>query len=339
MLRTLACVMLFAISVPAAAALQCPFRVPPAATPGLESRADLAIAAWRAALKLRKDDPQVRQAMADYAINLLSRVNHLDAIGREQEAQRLRRYVLSRLPDTDWRLQHQAQQGDLGSIEARLAWLRADPVTNADALCALARRGAALGGAESLYRKALCTTDPTQALGDMQRAAALGQAAALEAVGRLCLSGRLASGCRLEGLCLAAQAGRLGAASAIGWQLTAAGTNAKGDGAAWLGHAAAAGDALAQNNLGEWEERHAPGQHGRLLALAWYRRAADQGLPAAMVNAARLLAEGTPAQCLEAQGLLEAAERGGLTQARQWRAELRCKGDSEGDVSVNSPGN
>jgi TPR repeat protein len=310
------------------AATVCPFRVQDFSAPDLTVRADAQIAAWRAALARDANDPGVRQAMADYAVNLLLRANRLDAAGRDRDALALRRYVLAKLPDTDWRIQHQAGQGDVGAIDARLAWLRTARTPDGAALCALAARGAELGSAEANYRLALCTDDAADALPAMQRAAALGHAAAMETVGRLCLSGRLPQPCAFEGLCRAAQSGRIGAASAIGWRLTdpahTAGAAVAGDGAAWLQRAAEAGDALAQNNLGEWHERHNGSTGGGRLALQWYRRAADLGLPAAMVNAARLLAPAGGAGCVEARSLLDRAAAAGLAQATEWREALRC---------------
>ena len=92
----------------------------------------------------------------------------------------------------------------------------------------------------------------------------------------------------------------------------------------WASMSPEAGDALAQNNLGEWHERHNAAAGGDRLALQWYRRAADQGLPAAMVNAARLLAPAGAAQCREAQKLLDLARSAGLAQASEWREALQC---------------
>ncbi|MDZ4812154.1 MAG: hypothetical protein SGI99_05995 [Pseudomonadota bacterium] len=317
------------VRVPAAGAAlpdapHCVFQVHSMDAPNLLTSADQAIEAWRAGLKRDGNDPAVRQAMADYAINLMQRANRLDATGHDEQARSLRSYVLLRLPDTAWRVKHLAAQGDLGAIEARLAWLRSDPAHDAAELCVLAGRGAKLDGAESSYRLALCTTAAPEALEHMQRAAALGHPAALETIGKLCLTGRLSGACALDGLCRAAQAGRIGAAAAIGWRITDAHQPVSSDGAAWLQRAADAGDALAQNNLGEWHERQNTTAGGMKLALMWYRRAAVKGLPAAMVNAARLLAPGDAEQCKEAQSLLEQASRAGLTQAVDWRKELGC---------------
>jgi hypothetical protein len=305
--------------------VHCPYRLSDQPPAGLTAQADTVIAGWRSALKAKTGEPAIRQAMADYAINLLLLANRLEAAGNDNGATDLRRYVLRQLPDTDWRIQHQAGQGDLGAIEARQAWLRSAKTADTTELCALAARGAALGGAESSYRLALCTAEAGSALTLMKSAATKGHPGAMEIVGRLCISGKIEPNCSLNGLCRAAQAGRVGAAAAMGWKLTAGDQPASsGDGAAWLQRAAEAGEALAQNNLGEWHERHNTTAGGRQLALAWYQRSARQGLPAAMVNAARLLAGQGPERCREAQELLLQAERGGLTQAGEWRKSLVC---------------
>jgi hypothetical protein len=305
--------------------VRCPYRLSDQPPVGLTTKADTAIAGWRNALKTKTGEPAIRQAMADYAINLLLLANRLEAAGKDSAATDLRRYVLRQLPDTDWRIQHQAGQGDLGAIEARQAWLRTAKTPDTTALCALAARGAALGGSESSYRLALCTTEAGAALTAMKTAAAKGHPAAMEIVGRLCISGKLGPNCATTGLCRAAQAGRIGAAAAIGWKLTEGDQpDASSEGAAWLQRAAEAGEALAQNNLGEWHERHNSTAGGRLMALTWYQRSARQGLPAAMVNAARLLASDGPKGCREAQELLVKAESSGLTQAGEWRKSLVC---------------
>lgn len=304
--------------------LRCPFQLRKLDAPGLIEKADLTIAAWRTGLKANANDPAIRQAMADYAINLLQRSNRLDAADAEESAASLRRYVLKMLPDTDWRIRHQASLGDLGAIESRLAWLRADSGHDSAQLCKIAAEGARLGGAESNYRLALCSTVPDQALRSMQRAAELGHPAAMEAVGRLCLAGKAQPGCSLDGLCRAAQSGRIEAAAAIGWRLTEMDQASTSEGAAWLQHAAQAGHALAQNNLGEWHERQNTTPAGRQMALMWYRRSASRRLPAAMVNAARLLATEGPEQCLEAGKYLKEAEQAGLPQAAEWHRLLVC---------------
>ncbi len=305
--------------------VRCPYRLSEQPPAGLTAKADTAIAGWRSALKTKTGEPAIRQAMADYAINLLLLANRLEAAGNDSAATDLRRYVLRQLPDTDWRIQHQAGQGDLGANEARQSWLRTTKTPDTTEICALAARGAALGGAESSYRLALCTVEAGSALIAMKDAAAKGHPAAMEIVGRLCISGKLEPNCSLNGLCRSAQAGRIGAAAAIGWKLTSSDQPASSsEGGAWLQRAAEAGEALAQNNLGEWHERHNSTAGGRQMALTWYQRSARQGLPAAMVNAARLLAGQGPERCREAQELLLKAERSGLVQAGEWHKSLVC---------------
>lgn len=302
----------------------CPFKVQPLDIGDVYRVGEKRIVEWRSELKQLGDAAPTRQAMADYAVNLLLRANALEASGADTEAGRMRRFVRGRLPDTDWRIQFQARQGDLGAIEARISWLRADPKIEAKLVCELALRGAVLGGAESQYRTAFCIPEREQALVHMRAAADRGHAAALEAIGRLCLNGAVTAQCSFDRLCRAAQAGRIGAASSVGWHLTGQKMGTGTDGAAWLQRAADAGDVIAQNNLGEWHERHDSVVHGQDLALHWYRKAAAGGLPAAMVNAARLLAVGDGLQCREAQAYLREAASKGLSQAQGWLTELDC---------------
>lgn len=313
------------VSADDVAPVLCPFKLQPHEVGDAYTSASKRIAEWRLALKSDAQSASTRQAMADQAINLLLRANALEAAGQEAEARRMRSFVRKQLPDTDWRIQFQARQGDLGSIEARIGWLRSDARPDAKAVCELAARGATLGGSEAQYRMSLCVADRDTALAFMRAAAGRGHAAAMEAIGRLCLSRQITEGCSSERLCRAAQAGRIGAASSMGWQMTGQHDQQGTDGAAWLQRAADAGDLVAQNNLGEWHERRDASVPGQALALQWYRRAADAGLPAAMVNAARLLALGDRLQCREAQSYLRAAAAKGLAQAKEWSQALSCQ--------------
>jgi TPR repeat protein len=303
----------------------CPFKIQPNALGNIYTNGNQRIVDWRGALKQATDPLPIRAAMADYAINLMLRANALDAAGDETQALRLRKFVRSKLPDTDWRIQFLSRQGDLGAIEARIGWLRSEAKPPAKEICELASRGAQKGGAESLYRLALCVTSKEVALQRMNAAASRGHAAAMEAIGRLCLSGQVKEGCSFARLCLAAQAGRIGAAGTVGWHLTGQHQHPSMDGAAWLKRAADAGDAIAQNNLGEWHERDLADVGGREIALQWYRRAAASGLPAAMVNAARLLASKGASECEEARAYLVAAAQKGLAQAGEWAQMLTCE--------------
>ena len=303
----------------------CPFRLPTPDVSNIHTVAQQRITQWRAQLKLPARELETRLAMADYAINLLLRANRMEASGQEQAARKLRDFVRRTLPDTDWRIQFNARQGDLGAIEARIGWLRSlGGATMTTDVCALAARGELAGGAESAYRMAFCVKSRDDMLKHMMRASDRGHAAAMEVSGRLCLAGKLSASCSLQRLCLAAQAGRVGAAGSIGWHLTGLdGAQSSKDGGAWLQRAAEANDPIAQNNLGEWHERHGAAAGGT-MALNWYRRAAASGLPAAMVNAARLLSLGDDRQCREARTLLLQASKSGLAQAAEWVNELSC---------------
>jgi TPR repeat protein len=283
------------------------------------------IAHWRQDLKTPAKVESTRAAMANLAINLLLRSNRWEASGNELAAAGLRKYVKSALADVDWRLQAISAQGDVGALEARLAWLRSATTVDAAALCAVAEKGASLGGAEASYRRVFCISDAAQKLSAMRAAAALGHPAAMEAVGRLCLQGEHPEACAVRDLCRAAQSGRVAAASALGWRLTIPGTN--GDlqaGRQWLQYAAENADVAAMNNLGELIERTQRDAADRQLASDWYRRAAVLGLPKAMVNRARLLAAGDAHDCAEAKRWLQQALASGLAPAQEDLSALAC---------------
>lgn len=306
---------------------QCVFLL---ATPAADSAALIAtarrqIALWRGDLKTPTKVEPTRAAMANLAINLLIRSNRWEAVGQERSALALRRFVKSALADVDWRLQSLSGEGDVGALEARLAWLRSATPLDSVAICEVAGIGASHGGAEASYRRSFCVSDPAQILSYMQHAAALGHPAAMEGMGRLCLQGAHPDSCTLRELCRAAQSGRSGAASAVGWRLTIPGST--GDltaGRQWLQYAAERADVAAMNNLGELIERVQPDAAGRLQARDWYRRAATAGLPEAMINSARLLAQGNAGDCAEAKRWLRQAVTSGLPQAQAWLAGLTC---------------
>lgn len=321
--------LLLVANVLMAADAVCRFDLRPASIDNVATLAEQRVAAWRKQLKAQTDVDSLRQIMADDAVNLLLRSNKLESAGQDKDARMLRKLVRRLLPDTDWRIQYQQKQGDLGAIEARIAWLRADDKPDEKAICALAMQGASISGAEALYRLAFCVEPSSLALTHMRRAAALGHLAAIEVEGRLCLSGKLTSDCDFSRLCRAAQAGRLGAASTVGWHLSAQSDSQAADAGAWLQRAAQAGDTVAQNNLGEWHERHGVRDAKNRLALSWYLKSATAGLPAAMVNAARILATGSAVECAQARQWLAQAQAKGLQQAGQWARSLECVTTSE----------
>ena len=321
--------LMLAANVLMAADAECRFELRSTSIDNVATLAEQRVAAWRKQLKAQTDVDNLRQIMADDAVNLLLRSNTLESAGQDNDARRLRKLVRRLLPDTDWRIQYQQKQGDLGAIEARIAWLRADDKPDEKAICALAMQGGNIGGAEALYRLAFCVEPSSLALKHMRRAAASGHLAAIEVEGRLCLSGKLTNDCDFSRLCRAAQAGRLGAASAVGWHLSAQSDLQAADAGAWLQRAAQTGDAVAQNNLGEWHERHGVRDAKNRLALSWYLKSAKAGLPAAMVNSARILATGSAAECAQARQWLAQAQARGLPQAGQWASSLECVSASE----------
>ena len=314
-------------SVATASSVECRFqRITPAPDLAeLIATARTQIAHWRQDLKTATKVESTRAAMANLAINLLLRSNRWEASGNDLAAAGLRKFVKSALADADWRLQAISAQGDVGALEARLAWLRSATTVDATALCAVAEKGASLGGAEASYRRVFCVSDAAQKLSAMRAAAALGHPAAMEAVGRLCLQGEHPEACAVRDLCRAAQSGRVAAASALGWRLTLPGTN--GDlqaGRQWLQYAAENADVAAMNNLGELIERTQRDAAGRQLASDWYRRAAVSGLPEAMINRARLLAAGNADDCAEARRWLQQALASGLAAAQISLSALAC---------------
>lgn len=83
--------------------------------------------------------------------------------------------------------------------------------------------------------------------------------------------------------------------------------------------AARAGDAPAQNNIGELYETGRGVAPDPSQASDWYRQAAAAGFAPAQFNLGRLYTAGTgvPKDLAEARRLLEQAERGGVASARQ----------------------
>lgn len=276
----------------------------------------------RQKVKAKKDANAARESMANLAVTLWVRSNRLESEGDLKSADAIRRFVRDQLPDTEWRIGYQAQNNDQGAAEAVLTRLRTDPKSEPKVICDAAFRAAGLGSAEGQFRQAQCATDGAESRRYLEQAAASGHAGAQEALGRICLNeGAGSNDCTTRWLCRAAQSGRTDAQSLLGWWLGRSDAPAadRVDAEPWLKLAAERGERAAMNNLGEWWERS-----GDLnQALIWYRKAADAGLPEAMVNVGRMLARSS-AQCEQAAAWFDKAAAQGLSMASDYKAKLSC---------------
>lgn len=177
------------------------------------------------------------------------------------------------------------------------------------------------GGAKFRASQCLEETDPARAAELLRGAAANGHPAAAELVGRSCLARKPPdTPCAWDLMTVAAVAGRPSAQSLLGWMYVqgSGGRPADPDRAARLYlQAARAGDAAAQNNIGELYETGRGVPTDLAQALLWYRNAAEAGFPPAQFNLGRLHAagSGTARDFTEARRWLEQAERGGIAQA------------------------
>lgn len=314
---------------PAAAAVQAPIAFPDAPPAG-DLQARLAWAgtkadALRAVVAAAPRDDAARAQLASLAILAAADLEQALARGDPPTAAALRALIEKKLHDTRWRLGEFGRQGAgggyyaLGVIALHGILGPRDP----EIACQLFGSAWDKGYAPAAWRLSECTSasDAAHSATLLRRAAADGNPAAREALGRQCLEARPADlACAAREIEAAAAAGRASAKTLYGWML-AQGAGVPRDAARALAlyvEAARDGDLPAKNNLGELYEtgRGVPADATRAAAL--YREAAEAGFAAAQFNLGRMFAGGTGvAKDFEAaRAWLEKARAAGVPQAR-----------------------
>jgi hypothetical protein len=269
----------------------------------------------------------LRQSMAELAVRSAIGAERALAIGDATLFDSYRTQFREQFHDTRWRLGNLAEKGSgaaayaAGVVEVH-GFLAAADVA---AACRSFRDALARGYAGAKFRVSQCLEkdDAKQAAAMLREAASSGHPAAAELVGRRCLEARPQDApCAWDNLTLAASAGRPSAQSVLAW-MYAQGTGGRaadpGRALRLYQQAAKAGDASAQNNLGELYETGRGMPADPAVALTWYRKAAEGGFPPGQFNLGRLYAGGLGVlkDPIEARKWLELAERGGIATARQ----------------------
>lgn len=267
----------------------------------------------------------LRQQMADLAIRSAVGAERALAIGDASLFDSYRRQFGELFHDTHWRIGRLASQGNgaaeyAAGVLALHGFLEAASV---EAACKHFGTALAKGYAGAKFRVSGCLekTDPARAGVLMREAAASGHPVAAEMVGRACLEAKPPDAqCAWDRLTMAAAAGRPSAQSVLAWMYTQGAGGRPADparaGRLYL-QAAKAGDAAAQNNVGELYETGRGVPADPKQALDWYRKAAEAGFAPAQFNVGRLYAAGTgtPRDFEEARKWLVLAERGGVATA------------------------
>jgi TPR repeat protein len=292
------------------------------------STLDMEIAAARRAVTENPADSQARERLARTSVRLIDALLHAESVGDVGRVNELTQKLATDLPDTGWRVQKMAQNGDLSARQATGFLLERGVLLEKDANKACAEfLLAAEQFASAGWHAAQCLmkASPDKAWAQVERAAARGHAAAQEWMGRRCLgefgAAEKDDACARSWLAQAASQGRSRSQTLLAYLLMSdQGGPADSSRAARLYKLAAEqGDADAQNNLGEIYEVGHGTTPNPAEALHWYELAAGQGLASAQFNAGRLWAVGVgdkkdPAR---ARALLVQAESNGVAQARE----------------------
>lgn len=283
------------------------------------------IAEHRKAVKVKPKDETIRQNLGWISIEAANRVLQTQSLGHVRDSAAYLTLIRTTLADTVWRVTRISRTEPERAMAALGLYYSDGILVAADSArgCRYFAQAAGLGHFAAAYRTSRCLskTDPENARQWLEKAAAGGDAAAQEAMGRACIEGaRIDPACGKKWLEQAAAQGRVGATSVLAWLNVREGTRESLKRAAELYRAAAeAGDFVAQNNLGELLETGrgialAPGQ-----ALQWYRKGAESGFAAAQFNLARLLAFGigTARDSTAARMWATKAKEQGIAQASE----------------------
>ena len=281
----------------------------------------------RQILRLDPKDEAARQILGLIAVELGNRILDLDALGRRQDIARLMDVIRKDLHDTLWRVSQMAKAD--GRAAASLALFYSEGILaqrEPGTACELYARAAQAGHLAAAYQAGLCKTrtDPKLAKTLLERAAENGHAGAEELMGRACIEDEAKDiACALDWLQRAAVRGRPSAMSLLGWLYSSDSAHMDlGKSVHYYRAAADAGDAAAQNNLGEFFETGRGVAQDTASAFSWYARAAAAGFPPAQLNLARLYAAGT--------GVAR-----DLATARLWAERARSQGQDQAQVLLD----
>lgn len=281
----------------------------------------------RARLAERPRSGALRQAMTDLAVRCVTGAERALAIGDASLFDSYRRQFGEQFHDFRQRILLRAQNGSRTSEYAAgvLALHGFGEPASVEAACRHFGVALAKGYPGVKFRASQCLekADPVRAATLLREAAASGHPVAAEIAGRACLEATPQDAqCAWNRLTMAAAAGRPSAISVLAWMTMqgTGGTAADPARAARLyQQAARAGDAAAQNNVGELYETGRGVAADMTQARDWYRKAAEAGFAPAQFNLGRLYAAGTgvPKDYAEARKWLEQAERRGVATARK----------------------
>jgi len=291
------------------------------------------IAAHRKVVKVKQKDETIRQNLGWISIEAANRVLHAQSLGHVRDSAAYLTMIRTTLADTVWRVTRISRTEPERATAALGLYYSDGILVAADSArgCKFFARAADLGHAAAAYRTSVCLskTDPEKARQWLEKAAAGGDAAAQEAMGRACIEGaRVDPACGKKWLEPAAAQGRVGATSVLAWLNVREGTRESLKRAAELYRAAAeAGDFVAQNNLGELLETGRGVSLEPRQALQWYRKSAESGFAAAQFNLARMLAYGigTDRDPAAARVWAAKAQEQGIAQASELLKTMRTR--------------
>jgi len=315
-----------AFAQPAASPLVCELGQPDIGTkfPTLSAlRESIQVKKQQIKSQAKLEDP-IRDELLEITLQTIEAALAWQSIERADVAKGFWSIAKKELGDTHWRLRQQAKKGGLRALWLSLELAHAEQPNWSAADCKDLANATGLRTAGFLYRAAICTqsTDPVLATKLMQRSADAGHAAASEIVARLCYA-KQDRACSVKYFCQAVDAGRANSAGLAAFLITetpptpAMAVKAS----AMFEMSANQGDFGSANNLGELYEQGYVGRPNYKQAEIWYQKAAEQGILAAQLNLAKLLAR-DPRRRIETERWLALAEQIDLSLTNRVRVEL-----------------
>lgn len=272
---------------------------------------------------------QLKNALADLALEYASQIEMAEALARIDQAQALADQFKKGFFDMLWRLERRASSGNARAQATVGTMYRLGIVAELsnEKACESYGRAAQAGYVTALYHFASCGDPKSEAAVRMLELAAEGDhPVAQEMIGRRCLRERPNPDCAVGWLGRAAAQGRASAMSLLGWMYSTGELVQRDDALAfkYLLDAAKLGDAAAQNNVGQIYETGRGVAASGVEAFAWYKRAAEAGLGSAQVNLARAYIEGrgTAPDKAAAKSWLDQAQKQGVAEAGRLLAWL-----------------
>jgi TPR repeat protein len=258
-----------------------------------------AVTAYRQVLELDPKHRDTRERLARLGWRFAVMMEMNLATEKYVDAAWMKEYIVSDLSDIFWRTEYRSRQENADATLALGLFYQYGILTeaNQEKACELFERASGENLMPAVFRHALCVRErnPTGARGLLRKAARMGHPEAQHEHGEAMLADPEGNPEKAaEWIHKAATQGRPSSQALLAW-LYYKGTGVpKDEDAAFSLYsiAAARGNPIALNNLGEIFEQGRIRNPQPEIAADYYRKAAEQGFPPAQINLSRVLALG-----------------------------------------------